>query len=1128
MCVSRRFVSTLAALLLVAAALPREAEAQYFRFGKNKVHYQEKEWFYVESEHFTVYFYEGGQYLADFTAKEAERAYSQIARLFQYRISQPIPLIVYLSHGDFSVTNAVDLPTYSEGIGGVTELFKNRIAIPFTGDYNDYRNVVHHEIVHAVINDLYFGGSLQAVIQNNIQTRIPAWFNEGLAEYAAQGWDTESDMYIREAILGSHLAPINYLGGFYAYRGGQSVWDYIAEQYGPEKVGEILQRLRLTRSVEGAIQRSTGLSIDELSERWQRSLREIYFPEVAARENLDDIARAVITRDQGFYNTSPALSPYGDQLAFITTTSGLFDIYLASASDGKIIRRLVEGQTSAAFESLRILTPGIAWNPDGSEIAVSVKRGPGDVIAVINVETTETRQIIVPGVEQILSLAWSPDGSRIALEGAHRAQTDLYVFHLDSGNVVNLTDDVFSDHEPAWSPDGSRIVFHSDRGSHVALNEAHPESFRLSDYDSFSQDIYLLTIGSNTVERLTTEPDWDERSAEFGPDGDRVLYISDVNGVLNLYELELSSGLTRPLSDLIVGVTQVSLSSDGRRAALVSLKDGTPSIFVLRNPFERRLDRDILRPNVWAQRVGAIEEAPALALAGNQLREKNPYLRDILDGTRYARGRERLLERSFDVDRLSALVEQVRRNRDARFAALTSGTEKRTSSEQLASVGRALPASGQAKTSALDTTFASGRIDFRNYQFSSAFESAPTSQRPTLAAMQTRPESRTLLDANGNYVPRKYKLDFSPDIVYGAAGYDALYGVQGVTQMMFSDMLGDHRIVVATNLLIDLRNSDYVISYNYLPKRIDWTFSGFHLSRLLADFEQSVPTYYRYRQYGASLEGSYPFSKFQRIDVSLGLIGVSQADVTDVTRPSLTRTLVTPRITYTRDGTTPGFLYPTSGSRLALSLSGSALSFTREQIRFITVLGDARTYASFAHGAYVLAFRASAGTSLGPNKQLFYTSGVQNWINRSFDQTNGFPISDVTDFVFATPILPLRGSSINSANGSNFGLVNAEFRFPLVAALLPGPIPILPLYNIQGQAFVDAGAVWGGRGPNRRFNFTYKDENGRRLLDDLLIGTGFGLRTLLLGYPVRIDFAWPFDGRSFGDRRTYISIGFDF
>lgn len=31
----------------------------------------------------------------------------------------------------------------------------------------------------------------------------------------------------------------------------------------------------------------------------------------------------------------------------------------------------------------------------------------------------------------------------------------------------------------------------------------------------------------------------------------------------------------------------------------------------------------------------------------------------------------------------------------------------------------------------------------------------------------------------------------------------------------------------------------------------------------------------------------------------------------------------------------------------------------------------------------------------------------------------------------------------------------------MFAALVPGAVPILPLYNVTGLAFVDAGAAWG-------------------------------------------------------------------
>jgi len=42
-----------------------------------------------------------------------------------------------------------------------------------------------------------------------------------------------------------------------------------------------------------------------------------------------------------------------------------------------------------------------------------------------------------------------------------------------------------------------------------------------------------------------------------------------------------------------------------------------------------------------------------------------------------------------------------------------------------------------------------------------------------------------------------------------------------------------------------------------------------------------------------------------------------------------------------------------------------------------------------------------------------------------------------------------------------------------------------------------------------------------------MVGMGVGLRTIMLGYPIRLDWAWPYNGE-FGDSKFYFSIGFDF
>ncbi|MDX1529961.1 MAG: peptidase MA family metallohydrolase [Rhodothermales bacterium] len=1104
------------AALVALAAWPRPAEAQYFRFGKNKVQYEALDWEYVQTTHFDVYFYEpDGRYLADFTARAAEEAYVQIEELFGYRIEHRIPLLVYQSHNDFAVNNAAPLPTYSEGIGGVTELFKNRIAVPFTGEWRDFRRVLHHELVHAVVNDIFYGGSIQSILQNNIRLRIPLWFNEGLAEYAALGWDSHSDMYLRDAVVHDYLADIEGLYGYFAYRGGQGVWDFVAEQYGREKITEILQRVKVSRSVEGAFKRATGLDLDALSERWHDALRTVYFPEVAAREELAAIAKPLVTDENGGgYNTGAAISPQGDKVAYLTARGALFDVYVVSTTGDEPPRKLIDGQTNPQFESFRILTPGLSWSPDGSRLAVAVKSGPSDAIAVVDAETGHATHYRVPGLDAVISVAFSPDGRRIAFEGTDGAHSDLYVLDLATERATNYTNDLFGDHEPAWSPDGRALVFHSDRGAHTATGRATAASaFAILDHDYAQYDLYRLDLDApGELQRLTDDPTWDEQSPAFGADSDRLLFVSDRNGVYNLYELDLGTGRERPLTDLLVGVTQVDLSADGRRAALVALKEGVPSIYLLRDPFERGVEQDRLLPTVWAQRVmgeAVPAPAPALALASEGTLDRNPLLRDAASNEPFVADpmrRRRLVEGD-----LVAAAGPTRAGGGG--AAGTNGFVLHGTAGTNGYDGR--PEAGEptadAAASEADTTaYGTVRVDFRNYDFSDAFDEA---RRARAARIQPRFEPRDHLNEDGSFKRRRYKLRFSPDIIYGDVGYDAVFGVQSVTQMVFSDMLGNHRILAATNLIVDLRNSDYLLSYEYLPRRTDYAVTGFHLARQLTDFRRQ--TVYRYRNYGVSFAASYPLSKFRRVDGEVSVLGVSLTDLVDPALRSRSRTFLYPALTYTVDRTEPGFLAPSGGHRWALRLAGSpGLSVT-----FGTVLADVRQYVGLGYG-YSLAFRASGGLSFGPDPQRFYAAGVQNWINPDFER---IPIEDEDDFVFGTPVLPLRGFSIDEASGDRFGLVNAEFRAPLVAAILPGPIPILPLYNIQATAFLDAGAVYAGG-----FDLWADDAEGRRVLDDLLVGTGVGLRTILLGYPLRLDWAWPFDGREFGDGRVYFSIGLDF
>ena len=380
------------------------------QFGKNKVQYKDYDWYYIQTEHFDIYFSQNGEMLAEFTSKAAENALASIQRSFNYKINNRITLIIYNSQNDFQETNVID-QYLSEGIEGFTELFKNRVVVQFMGSYKKFRHLVHHELVHAVMNDMFYGGSIQNIISNNITINFPSWFTEGMAEYQSLGWDVDTDMFIRDAAINEYLPDIQGLDGYFAYRGGQSVFYYIDRKYGKEKIGELMSKIRNAGNVEAGFKEAIGLNIEELNERWKKEIKRIYWPDIAKRKDPDEFAKRLTDhkKDGGSYNTSPAISPQGDKVSFLSNRDFYFDLYIMSAIDGKIIKKLIKGNRTADFEELNILTPSLTWSPDGKKIALGAKSGGYDVVYIIEVES-EDRETIPLSLEGVKSVTWSPDG----------------------------------------------------------------------------------------------------------------------------------------------------------------------------------------------------------------------------------------------------------------------------------------------------------------------------------------------------------------------------------------------------------------------------------------------------------------------------------------------------------------------------------------------------------------------------------------------------------------------------------------------------------------------------------------------------------------------------------------------
>jgi Tol biopolymer transport system component len=1048
---------------LLVLCFPLLGQAQGLGFGKNKVQYTNFDWYFIQTDHFDIYYYNDAYELAHFTAKAAEDAYASIRRTFRYQLTNRVPIIVYVSHNDFQQTNVVD-PYMEEGIGGVTELFKNRVVMPFRGNYSEFRHVLHHELVHAVVNDMFYGGSVQSIISNNIQLQIPLWFNEGLAEYESLGWETESDMFMRDATVNEYLPRNIYqLGGYLAYRGGQSIFYYIAETYGHERIADILHRIKGTRSVEQGFRSAIGIGLEELSERWFHAQRETYWPDVAIRQRPIDFAERLTNhrKDNSFLNNSPALSPQGDKVAFISDRRDYYSVYIMSTIDGRILKRAIQGYNTTDFEQLHLLTPGLSWSPDGTKLALAAKSRGRDVIYIVPVDRGR-RQRLTFDLDAIYTVKWSPDGTHLAFIGTKNAQVDLYVYNLETAESINITNDLFSDAEPAWAPDGKTLYFISDRGDHLTQGEVREASF-LVNHNYEQADIYRYDLGSGEITRITDS--WDtKKSPLVSPDGEYLIYLSDRNGIYNIYAQNLETGSVRPLTNSMNPIYQLSISADAAKLAFSSQFYGGYDIFIMNNPLGIDLERDELEPT------------PFIAKKLERMRPPEVFAEAEPDTTAPA-------------DTLDIESEEMAADAD-------TTTETSVYGDDIA-------------------------IDFGAYVFG---DHVTTPVSPDVDASNIFKITDNV-DGEGNFIPSDYKLNFSPDIVIANAGYSTFWGVQGSTLMAFSDMLGDHQIYFITNLQIDLKNSDYGLAYFYLPGRVDWAFQGFHTARFLLQVDSQNPfssySLYRYRTYGASVLMSRPFDRFRRLDFGFSWFNVSRENLDRFTEPLQRYTVLFPSLSYVHDNVLWGYISPRRGSRYNLTIHGSP-KLGDDSFGFFSVLGDYRTYTSLGRD-YTIALRLSAGSSFGPNPQRFMLGGVEGWINRRFEN-NFIPIEDAQDFAFLTPVLPLRGHNYNAMLGKHYALMNFEMRYPLIRYFVGGPLP-LALQNIMGVGFIDIGSAWNDYSEWRGVR---RNEFGSLETDDLLIGSGFGARFILFGFLLRFDMAWSYDLDSWSKPRYYWSIALDF
>jgi Tol biopolymer transport system component len=1075
----------LPALLIACAALCGgvRVQAQFYsgsqqEYGKNRVQYQEFFWQQYRFQDMEVYFYKEGRDLARYTAQAAVKHRRDLEREFDFALDDRLQFIVYNSLTDFRQSN-IGLAGIAgdNNIGGMTRIVGTKIFVYFEGDHTLLDKQIRTGIAHVIIDQMMFGGNWREMVRNSTFMHLPAWYTDGIISYYGEPWNARLNNRIRDGIMSGRYDKLNRLEGADATLMGHAIWKYVADIYGPGVIPNILYMTRVSRNAESGFLFVLGVSLSTLTQECLEYYKARFAEEDRFREEVALDPLPIRTRKKRSYSEFKR-SPDGRHLAWVSNELGQYKVWVYDTTTGKR-RRIMKGEKKLDRIVDRSF-PVLAWHPSSKALSYALERRGQLIMRTYTVDDRKTATKPIFMLKKILSMSYSPDGRNMIFSAVREGRTDLYLYHVIGNRQEQLTDDQFDDLDPQFVDDGRRIIFSSDRtndtlrtGGEVALVNG-PKDIFLLDLETRSP---VLTRLTNTPGVNETQPAaWDSTTYTF---------LSERDGIRNRFLVRYDSAVSHidtvvhyrfftveeRLTDLKRSILEQDVNAVRGRYTQLQLVNGR---------YRFHEGRTVRGPAVGRRGMGGTEDGPD-------------------DG--FAVGDEPLIP-------VVKVDPQVPR-----------------------------PTGEDA-------------VDIRNYVFLDEVGGREPREERT-AVPGTRPEAvvqpaDTLPPRPFAYPEqRNYNLNFTIDEVVTQVdnsfsnqfyqpfnGPNALNpGLSALTRMGASDLFEDHRVVGGFRLSLDLNNNDYLLAYENVKRRLDKRLSFQRQS--YQGLTQT--TVLKVHTHNVRYQVSWPFSELASLRGSVmyrnDRFVLKAIDPLSLVEPNFSDHMVGGKLEYVYDSSMPRGLNLWTGWRL--KVFAEYYQQPIEQQSDMQVVGLDLRLSQQIHRELIWVNRLAGASSMGNRKIIHFLGGVDNWLFARVD--NSIPIDFRQNYFYQTMGVPMRGFLFNARNGSSFGVFNSELRVPIVRYLANKPIRSDFFNHLQIAAFTDIGTAWTGPDPyseDNTFNQVVIERNPLTITlnsqrEPIVYGYGFGLRTRLLGYFVRADWAWGVDDGVVLPRVFYFSLSLD-
>ncbi|MBO4489557.1 MAG: hypothetical protein J5741_07910 [Bacteroidales bacterium] len=1054
--------------------MPTLLQAQFYNgsqisFGKNRVQHQNFNWQYLRSEQYDVYYYPTGRALAQYVYYKVPEITEEIERLLNYTSKKKLQLIVYNTQADFRESNFAydDEDFYNQG--GVTNISGTKIYLYFDGNHAHLDRMIRSGIMNVYAKWLAEGSSMGANISSDYLINVPSWFYSGLSSYFGEQWNADIDAHVMDGILTQRYADIEYLSPVDATYAGHSFWKYVVDIYGEKIISQILHNTRSTKMVERSLYYSTGIPYRTLLLNWYKYYYVMYHQNLEKAQPVDD---GILPRPKNnTHYQHVCYQPHGNGYAYITNEAGQVRVWLKTEDCKR--PKCIFKRYQKTEDNPDISYPIVNWFPTGEGLGLTLESKGHCYYYPYNLSTKKWEKRSLVDVEKITSWTYSNDGMMMLFSGFQNGQSDLFLYSFLSHSFQNLTNDFYDDYGPVFL-NPQQIVFSSNRPTDsIQLKEDFMDAKPQKRYDLF---LYDYAKKDSKVMRATSTEYANEYDL-YPVNANQILYLSDKEGIVNRYTAVFDSTISR--IDTAIHYAYFAKSS--------SLTDGAYSI----------LDHAYDPATKTVADIQLKDKAERI-----YMRQLNPLYTPTVTPTPFH--------------------------------------QKMIQTEQ---------AADSILKAKLDNP--AGEGDKEQHGFLQVY----SSDLDPVSTYEKKRMTDTLLDVEKERmeipVGTGYRVQYSINKVITQADFSFLNtsyqqfeggtspiylntGINALFMLGIHDLFEDYRITAGFRFSFNLQNNEFMFSFENLSKRLD---------RQIVLYRQAISSDasdYALKQTSNSLFYilKFPFNKSNSIRLTLkgryetNVVG-AMSDNT-LQEPNTHHLWAGAKLEYIFDSSKQLYTNLWKGSKVKVFAEYDQRAERETQNLLVVGLDARRSFHLYKN--MTLAFRVAASTNIGSARLVYFMGGVDNWVNAKFN--SNIWVDQSKNYVYQTLATNMRGFRQNIRNGTSFVLFSGELRIPFVQ-LIAGHQVGLELFNsMQLNIFGDIGTAWTGLTPYSEENCLYTRyiDNGpisimiKRQVDPFVGGFGLGLRCSLIGYFLRLDYAWGVEDFSIVNKKGMLlfSIGTDF